>query len=99
MTPPPEPILAALRRDFPGYRIWLEPVPGRQRFVACRQHSGTGPHTVVTSDPAELRAALTPPGQQESGSAFPPPRNMPDPPQKAKADDPHRPHGAMSGPA
>jgi hypothetical protein len=54
----PDATLAALRAEFPGFRIWLEPTSGRHRFVARRQHPGTGLHTVVTSDPAELRAAL-----------------------------------------
>jgi len=58
MNTPPDTTLAVLRREFPGYRIWLDPVPGRQRFVARRRRPGPGPHTVVTSDPAELRAAL-----------------------------------------
>jgi len=58
MTIGPDATLAALRAEFPGFRVWLEPVGGRYRFVARRQHPGTGLHTVVTSDPAELRAAL-----------------------------------------
>jgi hypothetical protein len=71
MNTPPDRTLAALRREFPRYRIWLEPAHGRYRFVALRQHPGTGPHTVITADPAELRAALTPPGWQEPESAGP----------------------------
>jgi hypothetical protein len=58
MSTPPDATLAALRQEFPGYRVWLEPVYGRYRFVARRLHPGTRPHTVITSDPAELRAAL-----------------------------------------
>jgi hypothetical protein len=58
MTTPPDATLAALRRDFPGYQIWLERVCDQYRFVARRERPGTGPHTVVTGDPAELRAAL-----------------------------------------
>jgi hypothetical protein len=60
MNTPPDATLAALRQEFPGYRVWLEPAYGRYRFVARRLHPGTRPHTVITSDPAELRAALTP---------------------------------------
>jgi len=58
MSTPPDATLAALRQEFPGYRVWLEPACGRYRFVARRLHPGTRPHTVITSDPAELRAAL-----------------------------------------
>lgn len=65
MDPAPETTLAALRREFPRYRIWLDPIPGRRRFVARRQNPGPGPHTVITSDPDELRAALAAPGQHE----------------------------------
>lgn len=55
---PPDLTLAALRREFPGYRLSLETARGRYRFVARRRNPGTGPHTVVTSDLPELRAAL-----------------------------------------
>jgi len=58
MSTPPDATLAALRQEFPGYRVWLEPAYGRYRFVARRLHPRTRPHTVITSDPAELRAAL-----------------------------------------
>jgi hypothetical protein len=63
---PPDRTLAALRREFPGYRVWLEPVHGHYRFVAQRRNPGSGPHTVITSDPAELRAALTTPHQPQA---------------------------------
>lgn len=59
MNAPPDLTLAALRREFPRYRIWLEQARGHYRFVARRLHPGTGPHTVVTDDLAELRAALS----------------------------------------
>jgi hypothetical protein len=74
MNTPPEATLAALRQEFPGYRVWLEPAYGRYRFVARRLHPGTRPHTVITSDPAELRAALATPAQPQArphGSAAP----------------------------
>jgi hypothetical protein len=58
--------LAALRREFPGYWLWMEIVCGRYRFVARRRNPGTGPHTVVTSDLAELRAALATPAQPQA---------------------------------
>ena len=62
----PDLTLAALRREFPGYRLWLESVRGRYRFVARRRNPGTGPHTVITCDLAELRAALTTPAQPQA---------------------------------
>jgi hypothetical protein len=98
MNIPPEAALAALRREFPRYRIWLEPGHGGCRFVACRQHPGTGPHTLITSDPAELRATLTSP--QQPGPDLPHPSTMPDTPQDTGAGDPHQPRGAgVSRPA
>jgi hypothetical protein len=59
MTTPPDVTLTALRAEFPEFRIWLEQLSGRHRLIARRQRPGPGLHTVVTSDPAELRAALT----------------------------------------
>ena len=50
--------LARLHAEFPGYRIWHEITGTRARSVAVRRYHGTTPHTVVTADPAELRAAL-----------------------------------------
>jgi len=50
--------LARLHAEFPGYRIWHEISPGHARLVAVRRYHGTSPHTVVTADPGELRAAL-----------------------------------------
>lgn len=58
MTTTNETTLSALRAEFPEFRIWLEQLSGHNRFIARRQRPGTGLHTVVTSDPAELRAAL-----------------------------------------
>lgn len=59
-TPAQRADLDTARRDFPGYRIEVEPVPGRRRFIARRTEPGPGPHTLVTSDLAELRAELSP---------------------------------------
>jgi hypothetical protein len=53
--------LAALCEDFPQYRIWRENVYGRHRYVARSQHLSVNPHTVITDDPDELRAALSRP--------------------------------------
>jgi len=50
--------LAELRREFPGFQIWREVTGERARLVAVRRWPGTSPHTVVTDDPAELRAAI-----------------------------------------
>ena len=50
--------LAHLQEDFPGFRIWQESTGERIRLVAARRQHGISPHTVVTADPAELRAAL-----------------------------------------
>jgi hypothetical protein len=58
-TPADDATLAALQRDFPRFRIWLEPTYSQNRFVARRQFPGTGLHTVISKDPAELRAALS----------------------------------------
>ncbi len=54
-----------MQREFPGHRIWREIIPGRTVYVARSQHPAARPHTVVTPDLRELRAALTdarPPG-------------------------------------
>jgi hypothetical protein len=50
--------LDAARRDFPGYQIDVELTMERPRYVARRTHPGPGPHTLITSDLAELRAEL-----------------------------------------
>jgi hypothetical protein len=50
--------LAHLQEDFPGFRIWQEITGERTRLVAVRRHLGISPHTVVTTEAAELRAAL-----------------------------------------
>jgi O-methyltransferase involved in polyketide biosynthesis len=52
--------LTVLRADFPGYKIWQEHTPGRARYVARSLRDGLNPHTVVTSDLAELRDTLGP---------------------------------------
>ena len=52
--------LEAVRRDFPRYRIDVELTVGRPRYVARRLAPGPGPHTLITSDLAELRTELGP---------------------------------------
>jgi hypothetical protein len=58
MTTAPHVTLTALRAEFPEFRIWLEQLSGRHRFIARRQRPGPGLHTVVTGDPIELHAML-----------------------------------------
>jgi hypothetical protein len=55
--------LDRLRADFPEFWIWRENTGSGVRFVARSQRVGLNPHTVVTADPAELRAALGQPGR------------------------------------
>jgi hypothetical protein len=52
--------LAALQAEFPCFRIWRERTCDRDRVLARSLHPGLNPHTVVTDDIAELRAALEP---------------------------------------
>ena len=47
-----------LRAQFPGHRIGTETIVDRIRYVARRQRDGARPHTVITRDLSELRAAL-----------------------------------------
>jgi len=54
----PEQELDRLRTAFPQFLIGREFIGGRPRYVARRLTLGTRPHTVITADPAELRAAL-----------------------------------------
>jgi hypothetical protein len=51
--------LASLREESSGFRIWREAYGEHIRYVAQRVHPAARPHTVVTADPAELRAALS----------------------------------------
>jgi hypothetical protein len=59
MIPEPDP-LPGLQADFPAFRIWREDVCGRICYVARRRRPDLHPHTCVTGDPDELRAALPP---------------------------------------
>jgi hypothetical protein len=47
-----------LRAEFPGHRIGTETIVDRIRYVARSQRDGARPHTVITGDLTELRAAL-----------------------------------------
>jgi O-methyltransferase involved in polyketide biosynthesis len=57
--------LAVLRADYPGYKIWREVTPGRERYIARSLHFGLNPHTVVTADLSELRDVLEPAGNPD----------------------------------
>ncbi len=47
--------LTVLRAEFPDHEIWREDDGGQVRYIARGRH----PHTVVTADLGELRAALS----------------------------------------
>ena len=50
--------IARLQASFPEFRIWRESTYSGPRYIACRVRPGTRPHTLVTADLGELRAAL-----------------------------------------
>jgi len=52
--------LSGLRADFPCFRIWRVETCDRARYEVRSLHPGLNPHTVVTGDMDELRAALEP---------------------------------------
>jgi hypothetical protein len=54
----PDP-LPALRQQFPAHLIWRENMLSRLRYVARSRSLSVHPHTVITDDPEELRAALS----------------------------------------
>jgi hypothetical protein len=58
--PAPEPAeIAGVQQDFPQHRIWREIIGDRApRYVARARTLDTHPHTVITGDLGELRAAL-----------------------------------------
>jgi O-methyltransferase involved in polyketide biosynthesis len=60
--------LAVLRREFPGFRIWMEVIGDRTRYIARSMHLRNSPHTVVTGDLGELRGALGGDGGQRTSS-------------------------------
>jgi hypothetical protein len=66
--PLPDP-LPALRAEFPAFRIWRETTRDRVRYIARSPHLDLNPHTVVTDDLGELRAALTFPRSAELAAA------------------------------
>jgi hypothetical protein len=50
--------LAALQEQFADFCIWQETIDEQVRYVACGTGLAVRPHTVITTDLAELRAAL-----------------------------------------
>jgi hypothetical protein len=51
--------LTRLRAEFPGHWIGTETIPGRGiRYLARARQHDIQPHTVITPDLSELRAAL-----------------------------------------
>lgn len=52
--------LTSVQADFPGYQIWREVRPGRERYVVRSTMPDLHPHTLVTDDLGELRDLLEP---------------------------------------
>jgi len=50
--------VAAMEAEFPEFAIWQEYAGERVQYIARRMRREVHPHTIVTSDPAELRACL-----------------------------------------
>jgi hypothetical protein len=64
--------LDQLRNDFPDFDIAREIIRDRIRYVSSGRRQGVQPHTVVTADLDELRAALSPSGAaRHSGGSGP----------------------------
>jgi O-methyltransferase involved in polyketide biosynthesis len=61
--------LTTVQADFPGYEIWREILPGRDRYVVRSLLPGLSPHTLVTADLGELRDLLKP-GRLPHAPAF-----------------------------
>jgi hypothetical protein len=59
LAPPPAE-LAVSQAQFPCFRIWREETCDRARYVSRSLHYRLNPHTVITDDLWELRAALEP---------------------------------------
>jgi hypothetical protein len=59
-TAPAQNQLAVLQADFPCFRSSREQTCDRARYAVRSLHPGLNPHTVVTDDIGELRAALEP---------------------------------------
>jgi hypothetical protein len=48
-----------LSREFPRFAVSLEPAEDKVRYIARSRYPDVHPRMVVTSDVAELRAALS----------------------------------------
>ena len=64
--------LDQLRTDFPDFDIAREIIRDRIRYVSRRRRPGVQPHTVVTADLEELRAALSSAGATRYSGASEP---------------------------
>jgi hypothetical protein len=60
--------LDQIRADFPDFDIAREIMRDRVRYVSRRRRPGVQPHTVVTADLEELRAALASGGPARQGA-------------------------------
>jgi len=60
--------LDQLRTDFPDFDIAREVIRDRIRYVSRPRRPGIQPHTVVTANLEELRAALSPGARYCGGS-------------------------------
>jgi hypothetical protein len=81
--------LSALQEQFPAFRIWREDAYGQVRYIVRSQHPGQHPHTVVTADLGELRAALSDASAQPHAAGGQPvdprpPRFSPETPHPAR---------------
>jgi hypothetical protein len=78
-TSPPPGELVVLRAGFPCFRIWREETFDRARYVARSLHLRLNPHTVITDDISELRAALEPARHAPCPRPHPPGQGQPPP--------------------
>jgi hypothetical protein len=77
--------LSGLTADFPCFRIWREQTCDRIRYEVRSLHPGLNPHTVVTDDTGELRAALEPSRHVPCPRPHPPGQPPPARPPQAAA--------------
>jgi uncharacterized membrane protein len=57
--------LTALQGEFPAFRITRETTLQGPRYIVRSLRLSQHPHTLITADPAELRAALAPAHSQD----------------------------------
>lgn len=87
--------LRELRAEFPDYVLWYEQTPRRAQYVGRCLHLHARPHTVITSDLAELRDALRQ-GQAQQAHAGGPDRGTLAPVLAGQASPEYR-DGSQSG--